>query len=382
MEANLYSTYDDAAREYLDKLYGVTQLLQDAAPIVSQSANAANSTRFMDLADDIADISATMAALVQKYQNDSNPLVQEGIFCQFIDQATTELLLEMGLLQIVQEEQTGIPSSAATQATHSAALLEAINAAEKSMTMPLSQGLTVGASYRITDASNVTEAASSFQVVFDCTTNSISRRVQELGSDITMDLIAGTEWTTVVYGASSLQSPAKNFLEAIDKNDGSLASRAALIAGKMLLNVYEKIVVLANQNIANEMREKVGEWLEKIKQTEKIELFSVLVENLYSLDALIRSMERSLQDSVNGPESINRASDRIKTYSDKFIVLTGKMRKLEDAIRLGKLIQLPQLMPTMIALQVELLSSLVYAGYDYINRCEKAARSGNSRPHP
>jgi hypothetical protein len=340
--------------------------------MVSRNAGDVNSPRFIELAGKIADVSSAMIAPAQKYQNDSNPLVQEGIFCHFIDQATIELLLEIGLLQIVQEEQTGIPSTAATQATHSTALLEAINAAERSMRLPLSQGLAVGASYRITDASNVTEAASSFQVAFGCTTNSISRRVQELGSDITMDLIAGTEWTTVVYGASSLQSPANNFLEAIDKNDGSLASRAAFIAGKMLLNVYEKIMALTNQSIAKDMREKIGEWLEKIKQTEKLELFSLLVENLYGLDALIRSMERSLQDSANGIESINRASDLIRTYSDKFIVLTGKMRKLEDAIRLGKLIQLPQLMPTIIALQVELLSFLVHTGYDYISRCEKS----------
>jgi hypothetical protein len=372
MEANLYSTYEDAAREYLNKLNGLTQLLQDAVPMVSRNAGDENSPRFIELAGKIADVSSAMIAPAQKYQNDSNPLVQEGIFCHFIDQATIELLLEIGLLQIVQEEQTGIPSTAATQATHSTALLEAINAAERSMRLPLSQGLAVGASYRITDASNVTEAASSFQVAFGCTTNSISRRVQELGSDITMDLIAGTEWTTVVYGASSLQSPANNFLEAIDKNDGSLASRAAFIAGKMLLNVYEKIMALTNQSIAKDMREKIGEWLEKIKQTEKLELFSLLVENLYGLDALIRSMERSLQDSANGIESINRASDLIRTYSDKFIVLTGKMRKLEDAIRLGKLIQLPQLMPTIIALQVELLSFLVHTGYDYISRCEKS----------
>jgi hypothetical protein len=375
MEANLYSTYEDAAREYLDKLKGVTQLLQDALPMVPRSAGDVNSTRFIELAEEIADVSSAMIALTPKDQNDSNPLVQEGIFCHFIDQATIELLLEIGLLQIVQEEQTGIPSSAATQATHSAALLEAINAAEKSMTVPLSQGLAIGTSYRITDASNAAEAASSFQVAFGCTTKGIIRRVQELGSDITMDLIAGTEWTTVVYGASSLQSPANNFLEAINKNDGSLASSAAFVAGKMLLNVYEKIIALAHQDIANEMREKIGEWLEKIKQTEKIELFSVLVENLYSLDALIGSMERSLQDSADVFESISRAADLLKTYSDKFIVLTGKMRKLEDAIRLGKTIQLPQLMPAIIALQAELLSSLVYAGYDYINRCEKSGQA-------
>jgi hypothetical protein len=374
MEAISYSTYEDAAREYLDKLNAVTQLPQDAIPMGSRSVGAMNSRLFIQLVEEIADISAAMISLAPKYQNDSDPLAQEGIFCHLIDQATTELLLETGLLQIVHEEQTGIPLAAATQATHSAALQEAINTVEKSMAIPVSGGLAMNASYRMTDASSAAEAASSFLLAFGCTANSIARRVQELGSDITMDLIAGTEWTTVVYGASALQSPAKNFLEAIDNNDGSLASRAAFTAGKMLLNVYEKIIFLANPNMANEMREKIGEWLEKITKTEKIELFSALVENLYGLDALSRSMERSLQGPTAVPELINRASDLIKTYSDKFIVLTGRMRKLEDAIRLGKLIQLPPLMPTIIALQVELLTSLVYAGHDYINKCEKSGQ--------
>ncbi len=374
MEANPYSTYEDAARKYLDRLIAVMQQLQDETPMDSRSADDLNPNLFIKLAGEIADLSASMILLAKKYQSDPDPLVQEGIFCHFIDQATTELLLETKLLQIVQEEQTGAPSAAAIQATHSAALREAINATEKSIGMPVAHGLAIGASYRITEASNIEEAASSFNVAFGCTANNISCRVQELGSDITMDLIAGTEWTSVIPGVSSSRSPAENFLIEMDKSDGSIASGAAFTAGKMLLNVYEKIIALANRNVAIEIREKIGEWLKKIKQTGKIELFSDLVANLYGLDARIRSMERSLQDSSIALESINRASDLVKTYSDKFIVLTGRMRKLEDAIRLGKLIQLPQFLPTIMDLQIELLSSLVYAGLDYIEKCEQRGR--------
>jgi hypothetical protein len=56
----------------------------------------------------------------------------------------------------------------------------------------------------------------------------------------------------------------------------------------------------------------------------------------------------------------------IKALSDRFIVLVGHIRKLEDAIRLGKSIEIPQFRLVTIAYQVALLSALVYIGQDYI----------------
>jgi hypothetical protein len=374
MEANSYPNYEDAVRDYLAKLNILSQLPHGVIAIASQSAEKTSAERFFKLVEEIADISANMILLAQKYQSDSNPLIQEGICCHFIDQATTELLLETGLLQIIQEEQTGVPSAAAIQATHSAALREAINAVEKSLARPIARGLAIGDSYRITESSNVAEAASSFKAAFGCTAGSISRRVQELGSDITIDLISDVGWTTVIDGASSLRSPAEYFLESIKKKNNALASRAASTAGRMLLNVYEKVSALTNRTLELDARKKIREWLGNIRQTERVELFGALVENLYGLEGLTKSMERYFEGRTAASDLINSASDLIKTYSDKFIVLTGRMRKLEDAIRLGKLIQLPQFLPTITALQMELLAALVYAGYDYINRCEKGCQ--------
>jgi hypothetical protein len=371
MKANSYSTYEEAVDDYLVKLNALMQLPYIAIPIASRNSENMNSESFVRLAEEIADISASMILLARKYQSDPDPLIHEGLCSHFIDQATTELLLEGGLLQVIREEKTGTPSSAAIQATHSAALREAVNAAGKSMAFPVIQGLATGVSYRITETSNVAEATAAFKIAFNCTAGSISRRVQELGSDITIDLVAETEWAAVIDGASSLQSPVEHFFESIKKSDETLASRAAFAAGRMLLNAYEKIVILVDRSVELEAREKIGEWLERIKRTGKIELFGNLVENLYGLDGLARSIERNLEGTTASPELINCASDLIKTHSDKFIILTGRMRKLEDAIRIGKLIQLPQLLPMIVSLQVELLTALVYAGCDYINRCEK-----------
>ncbi len=368
MEANSYPTYEDAARDYLAKLNALMQLPQGR--ITGRDTNADG---IIGLAEEIADISSGMIWRAEKYLFHSDPLIQEGISCHFIDQATAELLLETELMQIVQEELTGIPPAAAIQATLNAALREAISAAEKSMIFPVTQGLVIGASYRITESSGSAEAASAFKLAFGCTAGTISHRVQELGSDITIDLVSSAEWTTVIHEASS-RSSAENLLNSIGEIDRPLASKAAFAAGKILLNVYEKLMALANGNAGIEARKKIGEWLEQIKQTGKIEIFGALVENLYGLDGLTRLIERNSESPSAAPELINRASDLIRTYSDKFIVLAGRMRKLEDAIRLGKLIQLPPLLPTVIALQVELLAALVFAGHDYIDRCEECAR--------
>jgi hypothetical protein len=368
MEANSYPTYEDAARDYLAKLNALIQLTQGRT-----QGRDIDADEFISLAEEIAYISSGMILRAEKYLSHSDPLIQEGISCHFIDQATAELLLETALMQIVQEELTGIPPAAAIQATLSAAFREAVSAAEKSMAFPVTQGLLIGASYRITESSGFADASSAFKLAFGCTAGTISHRVQELGSDITIDVVSGAISAAAIHEASS-QSPAENLLNSLGGIDRPLASKAALAAGRILLNVYEKLAALSSRSAGTEVREKIGEWLEHIKQTGKIEIFGTLVENLYGLDGLTRFIERNSEGPAAAPELIIRASDLIRTYSDKFIVLTGRMRKLEDAIRLGKLIQLPQVIPTVIALQVELLAALVCAGHGYIERCEECAR--------
>ncbi len=368
MEANSYSTYEDAVRDYIVKLNALAELPCGIIPVSSPGADEKNAERFVRLAEEIAEISAGMIPAARKYPGDAKPLVREGICSHFIDQATAELLLEAGLLQIIQEERTGIPPAAAIQANLSAALREAINAAEKSSARPVARGLAIGDPYRITEGASVMEAASAFKAAFGCTAGGVFRRVQELGSDVAIDFISGAEGTFVTGEDSS-----GGFLRSMEKQDGSLASRAVFAAGKTLLNVYEKIAALAGGILEFDAREKIREWMGKISQTGKIELFGALVESLYGLDSLTKSMERSFE-ARTAPELINSASDLVRIYSDKFILLTGRMRKLVDAIRLGKPLQRPAMLPIFLSLRVELLAVLVHSGYDYILRCENSRR--------
>jgi hypothetical protein len=139
-------------------------------------------------------------------------------------------------------------------------------------------------------------------------------------------------------------------------------------AARILSGVYEKVAALLDTDIERAARVKIREWLAQIKQADKVEGFDALVEGLFEVEALKKTVANKIERPPATLESLNRTADQVKAISDKFLVLTGRMRKLEEAIRLGKLIRVPQLLLTMTALQVALLAALVYAGQDYIKR--------------
>jgi hypothetical protein len=368
MSAKHYQTYEDASKDYLAKLRALMDPPQDAGGTVAGSAGEVPADVLIERAEEIASTSAAMIQLAQNYLESADSVIREGIGGHFIDQATAELMLAIELLQIAEEEQTGRPSTAAARATSSAALQEAISAVEKSSSEPVSNGISVGTSYRATDSATIGEAASAVKQAVDSSTSSISRRVQELGGDIAFDLAIGTQWTEVIQGAALFNKDIGRLLESVKADTGALFSKAVTAAARTLPNVFEKVVALLGKDVETTARGKIREWLDQIKQTNKIELFNSLIETLYGVDAIIKSVERELKQPGASLETLNRAADAIKAVSDKFIVLIGRIRKLEDAMRLGKLIKIPQVLLVIVALQLGLLAALVYEGHDYLTR--------------
>jgi hypothetical protein len=366
MSANRHQTYEDAAKDYLTKLRALMDPPPDSGGTVATGSGGVPADVLIGRAEEIAGISTGMIQLAQGYLESADPVIREGIRGHFIDQATAELMLGIELLQIAEEEQTGRPSTAATRATSSAALWESISAVEKSSSVPVSDGISVGTSYRATDAATVGEAASAVKQAVDASASSISHRVQELGGDIAFDLVIGTQWTEVIQGAALFNKDIARLLESVKVGAGALFSKAVTAAARTLLNVYEKVVALLGKDVETAARGKIREWLDQIKQANKIELFASLIETLYGMDAIIKSVERELKQPNASLEILNRTADAVKALSDKFIVLVGRIRKLEDAMRLGKLIRIPQVLLVIVALQLALLAAVVYEGHAYL----------------
>ncbi len=359
MGSNPYPTYEDAAQDYRAKLRALIQPPQEVSASSTPARGAVElpAEILIQRAEEIADISSSMIQLAQNYLDSADPFTREGICGHFIDQATVELLLATELIQAT-EEDAGAQSTAAGRATHSAALREAISAADKSSSFPVTQGLPTGESYRATESTTLDEAASALKLAVATTASSISRRVHELGKDIAFDLIAGTQGTEVEQGASLSSKEIAELLESIGKAP----------AARILYGVHKRISALLSRDIELFARGKIRGWLAQIKQADKIELFDAQVEGLVDAEGLKKAVASAVESSAATIESINKTSDLIKAFSDKLMVLTGRMRRLEDAIRLCKLIRIAPLLLTMTALQIDLLAALVYAGHDYINK--------------
>lgn len=338
MKSSPCPTYEDALRDYLMKFGSLME-----SPQAPES--------FVERAAEIADSSTGLFRLAQTYLDSTDSNIRETIRFHFIVQATAELLLGIEILR-VSGEKNGSPSTAAMKATQSAALSEAVSAVEKAG--PIAQGIHTGTSLRASESATITEAMSELKLVLEGTATNVCHRVEELGNDIVYDLITGNQWEDVIRGASFSEMEIGNILNLI--HEGASAT---------LMNSYRKISALLGREIAAEARLRVREWLEQIRPSDPGESFHDFAERLYCLGAFKSSV--GFTDGSDATiDAVNRTADLIKALFDRFTVLVGYMRKMEDAIRLGKAIDLPQFRPATIAMQTALLASLLYTGKRYI----------------
>jgi hypothetical protein len=338
-------TYEEAARDYLAIFSDLTQQPLDVDSVTGQGEMP--SEFLLKRADEIAGISASMIPLGRAYFDSADPAVRDGIYRHFIDQATVELLFGTELMHRAEARGNGPALPAAERATQNAALREAISAVKESISMRVGQGFPASMPHRITESADPDEAAAELTSAITSTSAGISRRVQEIGADIVFDLVHRTEWDEAARG-----------VRLSDREVIGVWNDDQNPAGKLVLNAYRKIAAVTDTNVEAEVREWIEEWLHHVKQGVEIRSF----------DALLRkpSPQGGGQNSIRGAgaafEIIKQTSDLIKSVFDRFIVLTGRMRKLGDAIRLSKAIKLPRWTQTMVVLQVTLLSALLSTG--------------------
>jgi len=305
-------------------------------------------------AEDIAALSSVMIQLARDYLNSTDLMILDGIRSHFIDQAAVELLLGIELLQL-SDETSGLPSTAETRATSGAALREAISAVEKSSSVPIAQGLPKNISYRSSEASTTDEAIAAFFQAAETAAGHISHRIQELGNDICFDIASGTERTEIIQWASLSTEEIGVILESMGKGP----------AGNLLLQSCRKIILPGKDS---SIHSKVIEHFQS-DGMQPAEIFTKLAEHFHDTKSLKKTIAAEIERSDATPDAINKASDLIKAFSDQLIVLISRMRKMEDAIRLAKKLEISKLKPVTISLQVALLSALLRTGQDYENNC-------------
>lgn len=360
----VYRSYGQAAEAYLAEF----RALRDAPRALgARDVRAADDEALVKRADRIADVSARMVSLAKRYLNAKNPALREGISGQLLTQAAAELRLAAELFQLG-EGQAARPM-VGDRALEGAGLRDAIVALEESMAVPLSKGLGVrpraqrGLRVGLADEES---AKSDLRLAVEAATGAITQQVCELGGEIATDLILNTQWGAVVEGASLLHKDVAKLLEQLRKGAGTLVARATATASKTLLNAYDKVLALMGKDLEDQARQTVRQWLERIKQEGKIDLFEVLVTKLYRVEGLKGDLEGWLNQTTADAAKISATSGEVSALAEKFALLASRLGTLENVIGLAKMIKLPQVLVIVAGLQVTLLAVTVYLGYDYI----------------
>lgn len=141
----------------------------------------------------------------------------------------------------------------------------------------------------------------------------------------------------------------------------------------VLVNVVAKILLIIEKN--DLVRYTIADWLEEIHEAARDEqknVFSVLLEQLYQVENFrTRDLNLWLKDAVD-IDRIHVAANDIMQLGDNFDHLAGQIKRLSTMTSVGTLFLNPALISVGLALQVGLLSTLVFAGYDHLDEGSRA----------
>lgn len=377
MIARTYASYEAAVSDYLAQFQALLEPPTAATGPMTRGASAPPTDVLVERAAALADISAEMIPLAADYLTASDPSLREGISAHLLAQAAAEMQVATELLQIAAGEMPGVavPAARGAQPEARGDLREVIASMEQVLRAPLGarpavpQMATRGAA--VTDPE---QAKQGLQAAAKATTTAISQQVVKVGGDLAFNLVFKTQWTAVINSAGMLNKDVARQLENIKAGANAAAQRAATVASKTLLNVFDKVLALLGQDGQTVARKQVQAWLDDIQKSGKIELFAQLVGKLYRADDLVAVLPDWLQSSTVEVDVLNATTTQVTALSEKFTVLVEQVNKLGDVIGWAKFLepQVPQLLAVCTAIRLSLLAVLVYAGYDYIGYEQRA----------
>jgi len=377
MTTKTYATYEQAAADYMAAFGALLQAPQEEKTARRRAAALVPPQALVERADAIAEVSSGMASLALQELEGAPPGLSEGLSGQLAAQAAAELQLAVELLQIAEQPPAGpprggedlreVPKAAPRRAAQASALPGAIASLQRAMAAPASQGLPAGRPRRGVAPADLGEAKKALRQAALTAVKAISEQAGELGQSIALDLITQTEWRAVVDGAAMINKEIAAKLEALKEGVGALVKRAVSVAAKTLLNVFDKIMALLGKDAEDAARKKVKEWLDQIKEEQKVDLLGKLVAKLYRLDDFETALDGWLDKAPADLDKVNGAAGAVREVAPKFAALAGHLATVENAAVLAKrFIKLPQVLAAVAGIQVLLLAVVVYTGYDYI----------------
>jgi hypothetical protein len=200
----------------------------------------------------------------------------------------------------------------------------------------------------------------------------INDRTNSIGIRMIRDILStgAGKWDAVLRAVSLLQGHEKagDVGWGLEDEVEDFAQELASGLRGILANVVEKILIVIEKN--DLVRYTIADWLEDLRETDsetRKKHFAGLLEHLYQTKTFREhDLNIWLQDALI-VERVHQATEEIAQLGDNFDHLGNLVRRLSSVISAGAIFANPTLLSVGLAIQIGLLGTLVFAGYDHID---------------
>ena len=206
----------------------------------------------------------------------------------------------------------------------------------------------------------------------------INDRAVSIGLRLLRDILTlgQAEWIAVAKAVDLLKGHEKagNVGWGLEDDVAMVVSGIAGALRGVLINIVEKVLIVIEKN--DLVRYTIADWLEDLRdsasQKDRRVHFSDLLEQLYQTRQFRnQDLKIWLKDAVD-VQGIHRAADEIMHLGDNYDRMANQIRRLGTALGVASLFVNPVLLSMGLALQIGLLSTLVFAGYDHLDEGARA----------
>lgn len=224
---------------------------------------------------------------------------------------------------------------------------------------------------------SVEEAVTDLLYEIDDTLRVINERACSVTLRLAQYLIlhGKTNWDSVLAGIELLRGTQKAGNIGWGFED-KVRSEMTVLAGTLrdiLINMVEKILLVVEKN--DLVRYVIADWLDDIKETNAEETHHIIethIHQLYQTD-IFRNIELPvwLKDATDVAR-IHECADHILKLGDNYERLSLQLKRLGILISANPLFHHPLLQSAGFAVQVGLMGTLVFAGYDHLDEGSRA----------
>lgn len=372
-------TYQDATRAYAAQLRNLfTPSEETTTEETRRSATGVSAEVLAERAEALVETSQTVGEMTTDYLAAATMTQREAAEMKLLAQAIAELEASQALLDAAEAEskrkgteqtatrRAGVAVSTQTSLEEQASILEA--PLDAGIELLLTEATRRAASELPTDPD---AAKAMLQKTVEMSLKSICRDTSKVGAQSVNNLLL-TDAAVLRQGIAFVSQDAAELLDQMMAGLGGLILRLVQAAIRLLAQAYKWVRSLLGQDLEQEARQQVGDWLGDLKQESQNPdegLFRKLINKIYGADAVQTEIQGWVQATQADLNQLTQAIEGVDTLPKRYQVKAKQVERLLTAmafVRRVPVLKTPQGQVIVAAVTLGVLSYVLYIGHDHI----------------